>query len=55
MPRPYLFHSSATVRYLRQHYSRQPMREIAAELGIPARKLYGLAQREGIKKERPTD
>lgn len=31
------------------------MKEIAAELGIPTRKLYSLARREGIKKERPTD
>jgi hypothetical protein len=26
------------------------MKELAAELGIPARKLYDLADREGIKK-----
>lgn len=55
MPRAYIHHATATVRHLKQNYRRQPMHEIAAELGIPARKLYSLAYREGIKKERPTD
>ena len=55
MPRSYLFHSAATLRHLRQHYHRQPMAEIAQELGIPTCKLYELARREGIKKQRPID
>lgn len=50
MPHPYTFHSAATVRYLSQHWPRQPMKEIAAALGIPARKLYKLAQRQGFTK-----
>jgi isocitrate dehydrogenase kinase/phosphatase len=50
MPRVYLHHSAATVRYLRQHWPRQPLTEIAAALGIPARKLYRLAEREGFTK-----
>lgn len=52
MPRPYVQHTTATIKHLRQHYHRQPMREIAAKLGIPTRKLYDLAGREGIRKRR---
>lgn len=55
MPRAYIFHSATTIRHLRRNYHRQPMREIAQELGIPTRKLYELAERQGIKKERSTD
>lgn len=53
MPRAYIHHSAATVRYLRRHYDRQPMRELAAALGIPLAKLQELARRQGIKKTRP--
>lgn len=50
MPRPYVHYSQATVQYLRREYGRQTMPEIAAELGLPTRKLQKLAQRQGIKK-----
>jgi hypothetical protein len=52
MPRPYLSHSAATVRYLRREYGRQTMPQIAAELGLPTKKLYALACRQGIKKQK---
>ncbi len=48
--RSYIQHSRATVAYLLSHYHRQTMREIAGALHIPARKLYELAEREGIQK-----
>ncbi len=51
MPRAYLHHATATVRHLRQHYGRQTMRELAAELGIPLPKLQELARRYRIKKK----
>ncbi len=50
MPRVYLHHATATVRHLRSHWSRQSMTEIAAALGIPAKKLYKLAERQGFTK-----
>ena len=49
-PRSYMFHSTATINYLLANYSRQPMREIAEVLDIPAKKLYKLAEREKIQK-----
>jgi hypothetical protein len=54
MPRPYTQHTTATVRHIRQHYPRQTMPEIAAEINIPVQKLKALAQREGIRKNRLT-
>ncbi|MDO7885996.1 hypothetical protein [Hymenobacter cheonanensis] len=51
MPRPYLHHAAATVRYLRREYGRQTMPQIAAELGIALPKLQELARRQGIKKQ----
>ena len=50
MPRAYQFHTTATVRYLKVYWPRQPLSEIATALGIPARKLYGLARRQGLSK-----
>jgi len=50
MPRPYVQHSQATVQYLRREYGCQTMPEIAAELGLPLRKLQKLTQRQKIKK-----
>jgi hypothetical protein len=50
MPRSYQFHTTATVRYIQTHWARQPLPEIAAELGIPTRKLFCLARRHGITK-----
>ncbi|SFP79276.1 hypothetical protein [Hymenobacter arizonensis] len=50
MPRPYQFHTTATLRYLQVHWPRQPLTEIAATLGIPVRKLSGLAHRHGLRK-----
>lgn len=51
-PRAYIHYTTPTINHLRNHYHRQPMREIAAELGFPARKLYELAEREGIQKRK---
>lgn len=52
MPRDYTHHTTATVRHLRLNYHRQPMKELAAELGITLSKLYDLADRQGIKKNK---
>jgi hypothetical protein len=50
MPRSYQFHTSATVRYIRAHWARQPLSEIATALGIPKHKLFALARRQGLTK-----
>ncbi|WP_158023049.1 hypothetical protein [Hymenobacter coccineus] len=44
-PRPYTFHTSATTHYIRQHYGRQTLPEIAADLGLPYAQLKSLACR----------
>jgi hypothetical protein len=51
-PRAYIHHTTATITFLKTNYGRRTMKECAVELGIPPRKLYKLAEREGIQKRK---
>ena len=50
---PYTHFTTAQVEYLRQHYAEQPPAHFAQRWGVPAAKIYTLAQRQGIKRRAP--
>lgn len=49
-PRSYTVYTRATINYLLSNYKNQRMQEISLALDIPVRKLYELAERQGIQK-----